>query len=162
MANDFEQLYRCLRLSHYKYFFSAGRKNPERLTSTEAFSVEVIYLLGAPTIGEFAEFLGISQPNASYKATSLVAKGYIYKTPCQTDRRECRLSVAPRFLAEYSPQAPNFDALTADFSEADKDAARRLLAHITDCLLEQLADSLSVRLADSGCWQREPENQNAD
>lgn len=153
MANDFEQLYRCLRLSHYKNFFSASRRNPERLTSTEAFSVEVIYLLGAPTIGEFAEFLGISQPNASYKATSLAAKGYINKKPCQTDRRECRLSVAPRFLAEYGAHAPDIDALTADFSEADRDAARRLLTHITD--------SLSAQLANSGCVHREPKSRNA-
>lgn len=123
---------------------------PGGLTSTEAFSAEIIYLLGAPTIGEFAEFLGISQPNASYKANSLAAKGYIHKKPCQADRRECRLSVTPRFLAEYGAQVPDFDALTADLPEADGDAVRRLLAHITD--------SLSAQLADSGCVQREPES----
>jgi len=150
MANDFEKLYRCLRLSHYRNFFSAIRGKPGSLTSTEAFSVEIIYLLGAPTVGEFAEFLGISQPNASYKANALAAKGYIHKNSCQTDRRECRLSVTPRFLAEYGAQAPDFDALMADFSEADRDAVHRLLAHITD--------SLSAQLADSGCVQRELES----
>ncbi|MEZ4509662.1 MAG: hypothetical protein R2912_09905 [Eubacteriales bacterium] len=32
------------------------------LSATEAFSAEVIYLLGNPTVGEFAEYIGISSP----------------------------------------------------------------------------------------------------
>jgi hypothetical protein len=43
------------------------REKAGSLSATEAFSAEVIYLLDHPTIGEFADFIGISQPNASYK-----------------------------------------------------------------------------------------------
>ncbi|MGI5979523.1 MAG: MarR family winged helix-turn-helix transcriptional regulator [Oscillospiraceae bacterium] len=130
MANDFEELYRCLRLAHYRNFFAAIRQKPGSLTSSEAFSAETIYLLQGPTIGEFADFLGISQPNASYKANALAAKGYIVKEPCQTDRRECRLLVTPRFLENYDMQVPSFEEMTADLSEEEKAVLRKAIVHI--------------------------------
>lgn len=151
MANDFEELYRCLRLTHYKNFFTAIRQKPGSLTSSEAFSAETIYLLHGPTIGEFAEFLGISQPNASYKANSLAAKGYIIKEPCTTDRRECRLLVTPRFLENYDVQAPDFEEMTADFPEEERDALRIMLSRITQKLAETLEEEgCVVRMQESG------------
>lgn len=146
MANDFEELYRCLRLAHYRNFFSAIRQKPGSLTSSEAFSAETIYLLHGPTIGEFADFLGISQPNASYKANSLAAKGYIVKEPCQTDRRECRLLVTSRFLENYDVQSPDFEEITADFPEEEKAALREMLGRITQKLAASLTtDGCAVR-----------------
>lgn len=149
MANDFEELYRCLRLTHYKNFFTASRQKPGSLTSSEAFSAETIYLLHGPTIGEFADFLGISQPNASYKANSLAAKGYIVKEPCKTDRRECRLLVTARFLENYEVQTPDFEEMTRDFPEEEKAALRRMLSRITQKLAESLeSEGCMVRLQD--------------
>lgn len=151
MANDFEELYRCLRLTHYKNFFTAIRQKPGSLTSSEAFSAETIYLLHGPTIGEFADFLGISQPNASYKANSLAAKGYIIKEPCTTDRRECRLLVTPRFLENYEVQAPDFEEMTADFPEEERAALRLMLSRITQKLADELeADGCTVHMRETG------------
>jgi hypothetical protein len=58
-------LYRNLRLSHYRNLFGQLREKAGSLSATEAFSAEVIYLLDKPTIGEFPDFIGITQPNAS-------------------------------------------------------------------------------------------------
>ena len=140
MANNFEELYCCLRLIHYRNFFTAIRQKPGNLTSSEAFSAETIYLLHGPTIGEFAEFLGISQPNASYKANSLAVKGYVVKEPCKADRRECRLFVTPRFLENYEVLAPDFEEVTADFPQEEKAALRSMLGRIT----QKLADTLEA------------------
>ena len=60
-------------------------------------SLHVVRLLGHPTISEFAEFLGISQPNATYKVKSLVKKGYLKKLKSPSDRREFRLAVDERY-----------------------------------------------------------------
>ena len=77
LAEAVSELYKNLRLSHYRNLIGQLREKVGSLSATEAFSAEVIYLLDRPTIGEFADFIGISQPNASYKVNSLVTKGYL-------------------------------------------------------------------------------------
>ena len=126
MVNDFEELYRYLRLAHYQKLFATISEKQGSLSATEAFSVEVIYLLGKPTIGEFADFLGISQPNASYKVVSLVSKGYIQKKPCENDKRECRLAVTKKFLDYYGSQIPNISGITKGFSDEENAVMRKL------------------------------------
>ena len=73
----------------------------KRLSATEAFSVEVIYAMKGPTIREFADFVNISQPNATYKINSLVRKGYINKVNSASDKREYHLEVTQKFLDYY-------------------------------------------------------------
>ena len=119
MATDFEQIYRYLRLVHYQNLFATISEKPGSLSATEAFSAEVIYLMGEPTIGEFADFIGISQPNASYKVISLVSKGYITKEACENDKRECRLVVTQKFLDYYGTQVPDISVIIKDFSEEE-------------------------------------------
>lgn len=126
MKPDFEPIYRYLRLAHYRNLFSMIREKPGSLSATEAFSVEVIYLLGEPTLGEFAEFIGISQPNASYKVNALVAKGYITKQSCESDKRECRLVVTKKFLDYYGDQVPDFSHITEGFSEEENNILNKL------------------------------------
>lgn len=126
MATDFEGIYRYLRLAHYKNLFATISEKPGSLSATEAFSVEVIYLLGEPTIGEFAEFIGISQPNASYKVNALVSKGYVTKEPCESDKRECRLIVTRKFRDYYGTQMPDISGITKEFSEEENAVLRKL------------------------------------
>ena len=59
------RLYRQLRLSSYRSMFGAIRERSGSLSATEAFSADVIQLLGTPTLSQFAQCLGISQPNAT-------------------------------------------------------------------------------------------------
>ena len=132
MATDFEELYRYLRLAHYQKLFATISEKQGSLSATEAFSVEVIHVLGEPTIGEFADFLGISQPNASYKVVSLVSKGYIKKKPCENDKRECRLAVTQKFLDYYGSQVPDISSITKDFSDAENAVLRKLSRKIAD------------------------------
>jgi DNA-binding MarR family transcriptional regulator len=67
------------------------------LSAMEAFSVEVIHELNEPTIGQFADFLNISQSNATYKVNSLIKKGYIEKQNSTTDRREYHLVLSDKY-----------------------------------------------------------------
>lgn len=63
----------------------------------EVFSLEVINQLGKPTIGKFAEFLSISQSNATYKVGSLVSKGYLRKENSGPDKREYYLVLSEKY-----------------------------------------------------------------
>ena len=56
-----------------------------------------IFELNEPTIGRFAEFLNISQSNATYKVNNLIKKGYLKKQNSDTDRREYHLVLSEKY-----------------------------------------------------------------
>ena len=101
LYTKFETLYNQFRLRHYQSLFSRIHERSGRLSATESYSVDTIYLLGNPTIKQFADALNISQPNATYKVNALEAKGYVKRQPSGEDKRECHLSVDERFYRYY-------------------------------------------------------------
>lgn len=132
------ELYKRLRLMHYRRLFGRIHERDGSLSATEAFAVDVIYLLGSPTLGEFAAFLGISQPNATYKVNNLMAKGYVVKNASETDRRECRLCVTDKFR-DYYGERKDFigeavEKLEDEFSEQELDTFGKVLLALTDAL----------------------------
>ena len=99
--DEIRRLYEQFRLLHYTDLFRRIREKDGQLSATEAFATDVIYLLGRPTISQFADTLGISQPNATYKINNLEAKGYVRRDASETDRRTCYVSVGDRFHNYY-------------------------------------------------------------
>ena len=99
-------LYENVRLKHYRDLFSRVKERDGSLSATEAYAADVIYLLGDPTVSSFADTLGISQPNATYKINNLVSKGYAVRSASDADRRECRVSVGDRFYSYYNTDYP--------------------------------------------------------
>ena len=132
-----------LRLESYKKMFHTLREKTGSLSATEAFSADVIHLLGRPTLGQFAATLGISQPNATYKVNNLVAKGYLEKIPGE-DRREVRLQTAGKFNAYYhdNEQALReaMDALAGRFSPEELDAAERVMQALVQTVETEKGD----------------------
>lgn len=100
IEKNFEIIYSEFRLKLYRNIFKVLGEREGSLTATEFFSVEVIYLLGNPTVSEFAECLNISSSLAAYKVRSLMEKGYLIKTPTD-DRRSFRLQVTEKFMKYY-------------------------------------------------------------
>ena len=99
-------LYEKVRLQHYQDLFSRVKERDGSLSATEAYAADVIYLMGSPTVSAFAETLGISQPNATYKINNLVTKGYAVRGASDGDRRECRVTVGDRFFSYYNTDYP--------------------------------------------------------
>jgi hypothetical protein len=75
-------LYKKFRLIHYRELFGRIREKDGSLSATEAFAADVIYLLGNPTLSQFAEAIGVSQPNALIRQTILLPRAMLSK-PCQ-------------------------------------------------------------------------------
>lgn len=69
--------------------FTLGKQ--DKLTVSEVFSLYFIDLMNGPTLKSFAETMGISQSNATYKINALAEKGFVEKRPCLEDRREMNL-----------------------------------------------------------------------
>lgn len=102
LEQTFSKVYSRFKSHFYQEIF---RELPEReasLTATESFAVEIIHTLGEPTIGEFANFIHISLPNATYRINSLVKKGYVCKVHPESDRREVRLRLTDHFYHYYN------------------------------------------------------------
>ena len=91
--NLLSEVYSKLRILYYRDVFRRIQNRELSLTTTEAYCIEIIGALGKPTINEFASFIGISSPNATYKVNSLIKKGYLKKQQSGTDKREFILEV---------------------------------------------------------------------
>ncbi|MBR5381705.1 MAG: MarR family transcriptional regulator [Oscillospiraceae bacterium] len=143
LYDSIAELYDRLRLLHYGRLFSRIREREGSLSATEAFSVDAIYLLGEPTIKQFSDFLGISQPNATYKVANLTEKGYVKKMPSEEDRREYRLRVSDKFYGYYGdgtlPIAKAAEKLSRSFTEEELGAFERVLTELNQCLKEEEA-----------------------
>ena len=98
LDKNFTEVYEKFELQFFRRVFENVRERDGSLSAMEAFSLEVIYLLREPTVGQFADFLSIAQSNATYKVNSLIKKGYIERQNSQIDRREYHLVLSEKFM----------------------------------------------------------------
>ena len=138
LRQTLRRLYRQLRLSSYRSIFGAIRERSGSLSATEAFSADVIQLLGTPTLSQFAQCLGISQPNATYKVNNLVAKGYVEKLPSTEDRREIRIQPAEKLLRYLERGEGSFGQAEERLSEVYTQEELALTARVLNTLLDEL------------------------
>jgi DNA-binding MarR family transcriptional regulator len=95
--------------------FDRIKDKEEALSSTEYFCLECIYLMGNPTISQFANFLDISSPNATYKVKQLIKKGFITKEKSEKDGREYLLVPTQKFF-DFFENKDDY-VLMSDFRE---------------------------------------------
>ena len=97
LEKNFVEVYDKFKLNFYRRVFELVREREGSLSAMEAFSLEVIKMLDEPTVGQFADFLNISQSNATYKVNSLIRKGYLERQNSSVDRREYHLVLSEKF-----------------------------------------------------------------
>ena len=117
MLEKMLKTFQKLRLEFYRKIFTRVRERDGSLSAMEVFSLEIIYVLGIPTIGQFARFIGISQSNATYKVNSLMKKGYIIRQPSQEDGREYNLELSEKFYGYSDMLEENVRTITRNVLE---------------------------------------------
>ena len=100
--NPLHEVYSKFRVYYYRDVFRRIQSRELSLSTTEAYCIEVIGALGSPTINEFADVIGISPPNATYKVNSLIKKGYLTKVQSGTDKREFFLEVTDKYFKYWN------------------------------------------------------------
>ena len=108
LEESFAEVYDKFKLQFYRKVFELVRERDGSLSAMEAFSLEVIAMLDRPTVGQFADFLNISQSNATYKVNSLMKKGYLERENSTTDRREYHLVLSEKFY-NYMKLLANYE-----------------------------------------------------
>lgn len=98
----FNDVYTKFKLHFYQRMFERLQERETSLTTVETFCMEIIYALKNPTVNEFARLANLSGPNAAYKVSSLMKKGYLRKVQSQEDRREYHLEVTEKYLDYYN------------------------------------------------------------
>ncbi len=129
------------RLDSYRQLFRVIREKDGSLSATEAFSADIIHLLGRPTVTQFADAIGISQPNATYKVNNLVAKGYVRKVVPDTDRREVRLETAEKFTRYFTEDrgalGEAVGALQKQYSQEEIELTARVIDSLVAAIEEE-------------------------
>lgn len=119
-------------LEFLRKIFEQVKEREGSLSAMEAFSVEVIHDLHEPTIREFAEFLNISQSNATYKVNSLIKKGYIEKQNSTTDRREYHLILTDKYYGYTNMVRSYIEKMCKDAEQSFTEEEVALLEKLMD------------------------------
>lgn len=141
VEKNFIEVYDKFKLQFYRKVFELVRERDGSLSAMEAFSLEVIKMLDEPTVGQFADFLNISQSNATYKVNSLIKKGYLERENSQTDRREYHLVLSEKFhsyiglLSSYENTV--ISRIKERFPEEDVQKFDEMLRVISDELMPE-------------------------
>lgn len=141
LEESFVKVYDKFKLQFYRRVFELVRERDGSLSAMEAFSLEVIKMLGQPTVGQFADFLNISQSNATYKVNSLIKKGYLERENSRTDRREYHLILSEKFF-RYAELLSSYEITVMErikerFSAEEVDLFDRMLQVINSELMPE-------------------------
>ncbi len=142
LQENFLNVYDKFKLEFFRRIFELVREREGSLSAMEAFSIEVIHALHEPTIGQFAEFLNISQSNATYKVNNLIKKGYLIKQNSTTDRREYHLVLSEKYYG-YTDIMRSYvktvvDRISDDFTEEEIATFEEMLQRIADEMMPEV------------------------
>lgn len=142
LDKNFSLVYDKFKFQFYRKIFELVREREGSLSAMEAFSLEVIKMLGSPTVGQFAEFLNISQSNATYKVNSLIKKGYIERENSAVDRREYHLVLSEKFY-NYENLFSNYEhdvmeRVKERFSPEEVEVFDRILGVMSSELMQEV------------------------
>lgn len=135
LSKSFQEVYNIFKMNFYKSMC----ENSKELTMQEAFSLDIIYMLGNPTILDYATYMGISQPNATYKINQMIDKGYLVKEVCKNDKRAFRLQVTQKFIDCYRDNdrfiKKTLDDIEQRFDEKEVELLKKTLEDIKKQML---------------------------
>lgn len=140
LKESITESYNRMRLFQYRSLFSHIKEKPGSLTATEAYAVDVINILGSPTVKQFSDFIGVSQPNASYKISCLMQKGYITKEMSEDDRREYHLGVTEKFREYYLASESHVDPAVRRLEEKYSPEQLELFCRMLSDLIGGIGD----------------------
>lgn len=141
LQDSFTEVFDKFKLQFYKNLFELVKEREGSLSAMEAFSVEVIRMLDHPTISQFADFLNISQSNATYKVNSLIKKGYIERENSAVDHREYHLVLSEKYykyiglLSSY--ESTVMHRIEAHFPAEDVQKLDDMLTEISGSLMPE-------------------------
>ena len=147
---SFKEVFDKFKFQFFCRIFDLVRERDGSLTAMEAFSLEIIDMLQAPTVSQFADFLDISQSNATYKVNSLIRKGYLVRKVSDLDRREAHLILSEKYrsymslLTSYEDKV--MDRIAARFPQEDLDTLQPAIDMAVDIIKSFVLAGIDVTM----------------
>ena len=142
MSNPLSEVYGKFRLHYYRDVFNRIQARELSLSAVEVYCTEIIRPLNKPTINEFANFINISSPNATYKVNSLIQKGYVTKIQSESDKREYYLDVTEKFYKYWNLSEKYLDIveerLENNLSSEEFETFNRILKKISNEMMPEV------------------------
>ncbi len=141
LEKNFIEVYDKFKVQFFRKVFEKVRERDGSLSAMEALSLDIIRALDEPTVGQFADFLNISQSNATYKVNNLIKKGYLVRQNSTTDRREYHLVLSEKFY-RYAELLTAYELTVVGrmkerFSEEDVEKLNEMLTVISNELMPE-------------------------
>ncbi len=142
LEKNLTEVYTKFKIHFYQEMFKKLQSRETSLTIVELFCVEIIYSLNNPTVKEFADFIGVSSPNAAYKVACLIDKGYVEKVQSEYDKREYHLHVTDKYL-DYLNLSTGYVSTVAkraeeSFTPERVDALNAILEDMSNNLMNEV------------------------
>ncbi len=148
LQKAFSEVYAKFKIHFYQQVFARLGQREATLTTVETFCMEIIHTMKCPTVNEFASFMQISPPNAAYKVTSLVQKGYIKKVRSESDRREFHIEPTEKYFeyynVSYSYLKNVMSRIEKRFSKEDIEKLEEMLSIIGDELMPEVGIKINT------------------
>lgn len=88
ISKDLKAIYKKTKLYNYhRIFRKIHERGDDSLTALEVLCLDLIQGMESPTQTEFAKYINISKPNATYRVNTLEEKGYLRKIQSEEDGR---------------------------------------------------------------------------
>ncbi len=141
----FGKIYEKFKIHFYRSVFERIQNRELTLTAVETFCIEIIYALDHPTVSEFASYVRISLPNATYKVNSLVKKGYLRKLQSAEDKREFYLEVTEKYMTYYNISSTYMKEVMRRVEERFSREELEVLGKIMRVMDEELMPEVEIK-----------------
>ena len=142
LRDEFTKVYTKFKLHFYQKVFEKIQDQEGKLTTVEAFCMEIIYAAKGPTVNEFAKIANLSSPNAAYKVNNLMKKGYLEKVQSTEDKREYHLYVTQKYVDYYNISYQYLDTvmnrLEERFTQEELEAVKNVLKIMDEELMPEI------------------------
>lgn len=140
MNSLYSQTYRLFRLEFFNNLYSSIKENNANIFANDLLDAEVILLLENPSISDFANFVGISLPNATYRINKLTKVGFVEKFFSDEDHRETILRPGAKFLELYAKNGNYGDFILKKIDEVLNNKERKTVFKALEIINKALSD----------------------
>ncbi|NLZ72013.1 MAG: MarR family transcriptional regulator [Clostridiaceae bacterium] len=137
IAHDLKEIYAKSKLyTYHRIFRKMNNGEDDSLTALEVLCLDLLQGMGSPTQTEFADYINVSKPNATYKLNTLEKKGYIVKIPSDEDRRIFHIQVTDKTRNLLNTGNRYIDVITRrmqrNFSDQELEIYEKIMSKIAD------------------------------
>ena len=148
---NLDEIYRKAKLyTYHRIFRKIATKDEDSLTALEVLSLDLIQGMNQPTQTEFARYINVSMPNATYKINSLEKKGYLTKIQSEEDGRIFYLQVTEKTkeLLGTSERYTNilYRRLKREFSTDELEVFERVINKVSSQFMREVDRYLEVNI----------------